>query len=333
MVNIKPAEQSRYKKLHSKILYYNSLLDIKNSPVNATLFLEDIIHLTTKEEILLRYYLNEFAHHRKLKIFCVGHLLYKTSLYGVASLFNFIVYSACTSNIPLLKQTLQVFAVEPDRVSEYLEKFQVFNNHNYYYYFNCENYQFKLMYLPKHGPLRYSSAAASTTTTTTKGKSSKKQKIASVEMNEQENFELEAASKKVEKQLVERGKLIFEDHPAKNKALSLLSIIGLGLPSHIFRLHDLTVSFYRKSSLTPKNNNGTRKNISLIDYIEFLLRPTKKSAPDQNLGETIYAGSGTQRRSIASTTQAIENHDFKVLHNFVISRCELPKTLILNKNV
>ena len=301
LVNVKADERSVYSSVHKKIIFYNNLGDIKNAPSNATLFIEDIIHLNKKLEIELRYYLNEFAHHRKLKIFCVGHTLFKTSLFGVVSLFNYIVFTSCTSNLALLKQTLTSFMIEPDEAAEYLEKFQVLNKPDYYYYLNCGNMQFKFMCIPN-----LDSDSDQSHHRCRRGHQPRRQN--QPPLNSQQNFDSDMASKKMEKQLVERGKVIFEDHRFKSKAIGLLSILALGLPHQCFRLPDLTVAFRNRHLSTPKR-------VSLIDYIDFLLTPQQQTS------------------AFGNSNRPKQLHEFSVLHNFVSSHCILPDYMILNKNV
>jgi hypothetical protein len=92
------------------------------------------------------------------------------------------------------------------------------------------------------------------------------------------------------------------DHPNQSQASSVFSIVVASLKllddyDEIFSCHDLTVNFI-------KNESGNVERISLVDYILDLVTPSD-SSPDKR---------------------------FKVLHNFVKTRCVIPTFLRRNKH-
>jgi len=260
------------------------LLEIKSVPTNALIIIEDVIHLTKKEETLLRYYLNEYAHHKTLKIFCVGHTLFKTSLYGIISLFNFIVFTSSSSNVPLLKQALRYFTLTKDEISEYLNLFESVNKQGLYYYLDCQTVAFKAFSMQDSGcsgdnnklkrPYEKESAV----------------NVSGLGFGEDQN-------KKFEKSFLDRGCALFEDHPLKHKARGILSIVTRALPFKVLSDTDITVSFFSADKCL-------RRKISLVDYIQSLL-DAESGPPEQQ---------------------------FRVLHTYIQSKCQIPKALILNKH-
>ena len=338
LINVKSDEREKYLQIHPQITSLSKLSDITNVPENATLFVEDIIHLTKAEEIALRYYLNDHVHHRKLKIFCVGHTLFKTSLFGVVSLFNYVIFTSCPSNVPLLKQTLTYFRLEPETIAEYLEKFETStqNKPDHYFFLNCAKLQLGAMFIPDYKKFVASQKGQKRIKTLVDfyrarvkdggggGDPGQQQQQAfsnfslkNHDNRDTENFtELGCENKKAEKQVLERAKLIFDDHPHKSKALSLLSIITCAIPPSCLKIADLTIRFQRQ-------NTSASKYISLIDYIECLLQ-----SPNSFLSKEALPGARSAAAVVDVTNQT---KDFTVLHHFISSFCHLPRSLILNK--
>lgn len=240
-------------------------------PERSVIIVEDIINMSKEEEVILRFYLNEYAHHKTLKIFCVGHTLYKTGLYGMLSLFNYILFTATPSNLPLLKQALAYFRLEKDEVQEYVEQFSDRKNLGQYYYLDCQEMKMKSFEL---------------------GSAARRRTVGP----EGDVDETHAQTvRRREKGLLERFGSFFEDHPEKVKARSLLCIIIRAVPESLVRDIDLTVEFASATG---------RKNISLIDYISNLLELNRRLDAEQ-----------------------------QVLHNFIKSKCQLPKYLVTNRTV
>jgi len=237
LINVKPDEAQHYQKCHSAVKRYNSIKEIQhNTPERSIVVVEDIINMSKDEEIIFRYFLNEHAHHKTLKMFCVGHTLYKTSLYGMLSLFNYILFTSTPSNIPLLKQTLAYFRIEKDQIDEYVETFGDKKSFGHYYYLDCQS-------------MTMSSLDASSGF---KGGGT----------SNLGSDDHEAKQKRREKLLLERFGLFFEDHPEKIKAKALLSILLRAIPESVVRDVDCTARFQHKRG---------EKYISLIDYISLLL--------------------------------------------------------------
>lgn len=257
LVNVKFDEAQFFEREHGtkRVTRYSSVGELREPPQNAVVVVEDIIHLTKDEEVKFRYYLNEHAHHRTLKIFCVGHTLFKTSLYGMLPLFNYILFTATPSNLPLLKQALTYFRLEKADIESYVEKFSdpAVNKFGKYYYLNCHEMKMKQLDVSA-----VSQAAASRREARPRSRS------------QLELTDGGGGASRNERQLVERFGAFFEDHPEKVKARSLLGIFVKAVPEQCLRDLDLTVKFKRRGG-----GRGAAKteehNVSLIDYINSLL--------------------------------------------------------------
>lgn len=201
--------------------------------------------MTKEEEVVFRYFLNEHAHHKTLKMFCVGHTLYKTSLYGMLSLFNFVLFTSTPSNIPLLKQTLAYFRLEKEQILEYVELFSSRKCLGRYYYLDCQD-------------MKMHSYRSATAAGLPPGRSTVERGGPSEEEDDDE-----ARRKRREKGLQERFGSFFEDHPERVKARALLCILLRALPETMVRDVDLSAKFVHR--------RGGDKHVSLIDYISLLL--------------------------------------------------------------
>jgi len=303
LINVKHEELAHFKAIVPNVISYNNLLEIKTVPCDAVIIIEDVINLSKKEETILRYYLNEYAHHKTLKLFCVGHTLFKTSLYGIIALFNFIIFTSSSSNVPLLKQALRYFTLSKEEVNDYLALFASVNRQGLYYFLDCQTVSFSAFCVDleksvdgniphkRNKNLKKDKTSADSHNSFKEG-SSVAGRLPSVGgvLGEEQN-------KKFEKSFLDRGCALFEDHPSKHKARGILSIVARALPLKSLSDIDLTVSFSER-------NGYLKRKISLIDYIHNLLDPDSKS-PEA---------------------------EFKILHSYISSNCQIPKALILNKH-
>jgi len=231
---VKPDEAKHYSTVHNCVKRYSSIREIQHQiPEKSIVIVEDIINMTKEEEVVLRFFLNEHAHHKTLKMFCVGHTLYKTSLYGMLSLFNYVLFTATPSNLPLLKQTLAYFKIDKEESEEYVEIFSDRKAFGQYYYLDCQQMKMHQLNSQVRGFKEV------------QGPDDQMQRM-----------------KRREKFLLDRFAPFFEDHPNRVKAKSLLSIIVRAIPEHLLREIDLSVKFNWKFGV---------KHVSLIDYINSLV--------------------------------------------------------------
>lgn len=258
LVNVRAGEAEELKRLrHSRVQSYNCVAEIKELPKNAVVIFEDIIHLSKAEETTLRFYLNEYAHHRTLKIYCVGHTLFKTSLFGLLSLFNYVVFTPTPSNGPLLKQVLAYFRFDRDESSELVERFGERRTPGSYYYLDCQEM--------KMGEL---SVVA--------GQSRSRDGTAATGETKVEPSAI-AGPRTGEKALLERAALFFEDHPHRAKARAALSVLLRALPEASVRECDLTVPFRRRG----EEGGRGHARISLVDYVSWILE--REGPPSRDL--------------------------------------------------
>ena len=113
LVNIRPDDAHVVKNVHENctIAGYDVCEADKLITPRSDIFVEDVNHLNKKSEAMLRQWLNYHAHHDKLRVYMIGHSIYKTSVCTMLPLFNYIVFTATISNVPLMRQCAQYFRI------------------------------------------------------------------------------------------------------------------------------------------------------------------------------------------------------------------------------
>ena len=112
-INVKDSEYAaEFKKQHVATKFEK----IESFRKGSVVVVEDIIDLNTKEEIALRQLLNWHAHHKKLKVFCVSHNIFKTKLYNTLSYFKFVIFTSSLGNLFVLGKCLAYHQLEPEIV-------------------------------------------------------------------------------------------------------------------------------------------------------------------------------------------------------------------------
>ena len=214
--------------------------------------IEDIINLSIKEEIQLRNLLNYDAHHKKMKVFCVSHNIFKTKLYNTISYFKFIVFTSAISNLQLLKKCFQYFAIPSDIIEQWCDKIQMFKGQfGIYFYFDTNT---RIFYA----------------TNNIKDPSSGK---------EIGRADVHNSTVTVEKQrqlLQNRFEIFFKGRQNASQANAVFSIIVNCLKDPLTNVRpvDLTLTFY-------STQHGNLKRVSLVDYVNTLLdaNPTDVQPP------------------------------------------------------
>jgi len=248
LINVRGDEVAHYKKLHkqSNIILGSSILTLKKVSKKSVVIIEDIITMTKDEEICMRKYLNYFAHHRQLKIFCVCHTVHKTRIYSMLPLFNYIIFTSSSSNIPVIRFTMQYFKIEKDKVLEWMDNYNKLNVRGGligdYYFFDCTQMIFY------------------------KTKIDFEKAIVVGRLNDDDENRSDSNAP-TEAGLVTRFDNFFEGNPLRSSACAIFSIIIKVLPLTTVRDFDLTVNFVAK--------NGIEKRISLVDYVHSLLTSDK----------------------------------------------------------
>lgn len=142
LVNIRNGEAEGYTKKHTNAKKC-SLDNLNGSPKRSVVFVEDVIHMTKKEELSLRHSLTYDAHHKVQKIFCVSHTIHKNSVWTLVQLFSYVIFTSNPGNLPLLKLVLNYFKVEQKFIEHCLAFFKSKQKLKYtYFYFNSSSSTF-----------------------------------------------------------------------------------------------------------------------------------------------------------------------------------------------
>ena len=203
----------------------------------SVVVVEDIIDLKTKDEIALRLLLNYDTHHKKLKVFCVSHNIFKTKLYNTISYFNFLMFTSSLGNLYVLRKCIAYYQIEPELVDIWVDKFKMFQGkQGIYFFFDASQRQFyatnNLLDSQSNKPILAQS----------KEGDAEKKRLA----------------------LQARFELFFKGRKNYSQAVAVFSIMNQCLKPEQFKLIDLTVKFKSK-------NDGAIKSVSVIDYIDCLL--------------------------------------------------------------
>ena len=235
-INVKDSEYVEdFKKNHISTTF-DKISGIKPGSI---VVVEDIIDLRPKEEIALRQMLNWEAHHKKLKIFCVSHNIFKTKLYNTISYFTFVMFTSSLGNLFVLTKCLGYFQLEPQIIESWVEKIKLFRGAlGVYIFFDVSRR--KLF----------------ATNNLTRGESSKQ--IGSSE---------EGSSGKVDQDkkraaLQNRFELFFKGRKNSQQAMAVFSILNQCLEPDLIKSIDLTLNFNSKKGI---------KGVSVVDYIDSML--------------------------------------------------------------
>jgi hypothetical protein len=229
---------------------------LENTKRKSCIVVEDIIHMTKKNEATLRQAINFQMHHKLQKIICVTHSIYKTNLFSILMFFHYIIITSAAANVPALRNLFKYFKVELNQENDWIEKFKKLGNgqEGVYFYFHCSEMTFNISHkmlfkkIKCLGILGDLVEPAPTATTSP--------------INDSRILNLQ----KIFGQIVSNS-------PLKNEATSIFSIIINCLDKTIVRDQDLTVIFFDKK-------NGSKKLISIVDYIFSLLsEKSVKSLP------------------------------------------------------
>ena len=246
-INVKDSEYvDDFKNNHSRIQ-----LDSKDSiKPGSVVVVEDIIDLKTKDEIALRVLLNYDAHHKKLKVFCVSHNIFKTKLYNTISYFNFLMFTSSLGNLYVLKKCLAYYQIEPELAEAWVEKFKMFQGkQGIYFFFDSSQ---RLFYATNN--LLDSHSNKPILAQSKNGGDAEKKRLA----------------------LQNRFELFFKGRKNYSQAVAVFSIMNQCLDPEQFKLVDLTVKFRSK-------NGGEVKSVSVIDYIDCLLDPEAQPTQAQEI--------------------------------------------------
>lgn len=243
------AKGHEYKKLSSDITNV-SFEQLNSIPSKSIIIIEDIISLTELQCKTLRESINFNAHHKKQKIFVITHHVYKTKLYSLIAHFSYIIFTASSTNLPILKIVLQHSGFLKEEIVNWIEAFKNTTNPFSYFILNGENNTFfRCDSIKDFKALKFKSLSSSDIDTNVNSTTSKDDLI--------QRFD----------------SFIEQSYKHKQTAKNIFSILINALPNlHNINLGDLTFICQTQS--------GIKMYISLVDYILSLLhksiKPTKQ---------------------------------------------------------
>jgi hypothetical protein len=242
LINVDGKDTAEYKKMIPKLnsIEFNEL---EAAAKRSCIIVEDIIHITKKDEEKLRYAINYQAHHKTQKIICASHSIYKTKIFSLLGYFNFIIFTSAIANIPTLRNILNYFKVEKSEIGRWLNFYSELGEgkKGVYFYFDCEKITFNV---------------------------SKKmlfRMCKSLDGNNETANSLSTQGGSKVKVLQTIFLKFVENLPEKNEAIAIFSVISNCVPNHLIREQDLTVIF--------KEKNNKKKMISIVDYVISILSP------------------------------------------------------------
>ena len=276
----------------------DSLSQVKAS---SYIIIEDIICVSQKEEESIRMLLNYRAHHDKLRVICIGHMLYRTHLLTLVPLFNYLVFTLVNASRNLLKAAATFgFHLDKEEAAEWLATFthncSKSNQMGTYMYIDCSN-------VALHHSSDVEEGGTSKATKqnehnlalhTHQQKQSQLVPIRGAKRPSVMSRESASTSSAIEAKFAN----CFAGQSNSGIATAFFSIIVVVLQKQAsFRPHDLSLGFTR-ARLPSK-----LKRISVVDYTCSLLNERPASPPST---------------------------DHLVLHRFLCERCKIPALFIRN---
>ena len=248
LLNVKTTETSIYTKYFEDVCILDSFDKLKSTKKNALVIVEDIISMSKNDEKLLRTALNYDAHHKRQKIFCVSHSIYKNSMWSLLSFFHYIIFTSAPSNVPVIRFTFNYFKIEKPQFDDWLKEYLKVGRggkKGVYFYFDCVKMTFNVS-LNTH----FSDKKILGTLGETRSESSSTSLVGSEEHRKKLQLKFET---------------LIDSFEWQAQAKAIFSIIVNCLNSNLIREHDLSFAF--KSS----KNRQLSIRFSLVDYITSLL--------------------------------------------------------------
>ena len=297
LLNVRPDEVAGYVRVHAKTqaIDCSKLKEgLEQVGSNSYVVIEDIISLSDKDEESLRQLINYRAHHDRLRIVCVSHMLYKTSLLTLVPLFNYIVFTLTNSSRGLLRAAaVHGFNLEPEKHAKWLSIFS-----------RCfKDKQGGFIFISCVGVELYRCADGASST------------VNRLDDDDDDDGESARATTKMTKSKRSAAAIVgdgggggdnlerrfvdcFSDREEKATAAALFAIVGPVLRrERSFRHSDLSLAF--RQSRKP----GVLRRVSVVDYAASLLQASPSHRP---------------------------SNDHLVLHRFLSGRCKIPKLFVKN---
>lgn len=249
LLNVKGAETKSYSKFFENVTVLDCFDKLKSTEKNALIIVEDIINMSKNDEKLLRTALNYDAHHKRQKIFCVSHSIYKNSMWSLLSFFHYIIFTSAPSNVPVIRFTLNYFKIEKPQFESWLRDYLSLGRggkQGIYFFFDCVKMSFNISTNTQFTLRRLLGVVgggeeSSTATTSVVGSEEHRKKL-------QVKFDT-----------------LIDSFQWQAQAAAIFSILVNCLNSALIREHDLSFAF---RSIKQKH---VSIRLSLVDYITSLL--------------------------------------------------------------
>jgi hypothetical protein len=248
LLNVKASESKAYTKYFEDVTMLDSFDKLKSTQKNALIIVEDIINMSKNDEKLLRTALNYDAHHKRQKIFCVSHSIYKNSIWSLLSFFHYIIFTSAPSNVPVLRFTFNYFKIEKPQFEDWLKEYLTVGQggkKGTYFYFDCVKMTFNVSENTQFTKKKLLG---------TLGDDSKNKPETNL-----------VGSEEHRKKLQSKFETLIESFECQAQAIAIFSILVNCLNSNLIREHDLSFAF--KSS----RHKHVSIRFSLVDYITSML--------------------------------------------------------------
>jgi len=298
---VRPDEAETYKSVHSNtelISCKNLAEGLAQVKKGSYVIIEDIICVSRAEEEAIRMVLNYRAHHDRLRVICIGHMLYRTHLLTLVPLFNYLVFTLVNASRGLLK-TAATFGFHLDREEtvQWLEEFTsrcgAAQARQGFMFVECST--IALYYHSLDDEISKKRGGV-TTMPARGGKQRPKTKSEKIEKlnNPTESSSVSTSTAAIE----QKFESCFHGQPHASLASALFGILARVLKEQGgFREFDLSLAF--EQSRKP----GKIRRVSIVDYVCALL---------------------SERASAPPIT------DHLVVHRFLSERCKIPAIFIRN---
>jgi hypothetical protein len=203
--------------------------------------------MSKNDEKLLRTALNYDAHHKRQKIFCVSHSIYKNSMWSLLSFFHYIIFTSAPSNVPVIRFTFNYFKIEKPQFEDWLKEYLKVGKggkKGVYFYFDCVKMTFNVSLNTRF---------------------TDKKILGTLGETKSESTTSLVGSEEHRKKLQLKFETLIDSFEWQAQAKAIFSIIVNCLNSNLIREHDLSFAF--KSS----KNKHLSIRFSLVDYITSLL--------------------------------------------------------------
>jgi hypothetical protein len=229
-------------------LYFD---DLKTAAKKSCIIVEDIIHISKRDEEKLRFAINYQTHHKTQKIICASHSIFKTKIYSLLGFFNFIIFTSAIANIPTLRNILNYFKIEKAEIERWLQFYSDYGEgkKGTYFYFDCEKLTFNIS-----KKMLFKFCKSINGDSENNNSSNNNRALLSTDRS---NFLQNTFLKFV------------ENFSEKNEAVAIFSVISNCVPHSLIKEHDLTVAFKTTAGKEKRN----LKRISIVDYVISLLSP------------------------------------------------------------